>query len=73
MRKDMENVFEKLRDGKADAEQASQMNITAARILAALKVQLAYHAMRGEKPEIPFLDDGSTRLKGNVKALQLRK
>lgn len=49
-------VFNGLRGGTIEAKDAVEINNTAGKIISACKVQLAYHAMRGERPEIEFLN-----------------
>lgn len=49
-------VFDKLRDGDMDLKQASEINNTAGKIINTAKVQIAYAALRGEQPVIPFLN-----------------
>lgn len=49
-------VFDKLRDGDMDLKQAAEINNTAGKIINTAKVQLAYAALRGEQPVIPFLN-----------------
>ncbi len=58
--KELAIVFYKLRDGEIDAKIACEMNNTAGKIIGAAKVQIAYAALRGEKPEIPFLMEVAT-------------
>lgn len=53
-------VFDKLRDGDMDLKQAAEINNTAGKIINTAKVQLAYAALRGEQPTIPFLDTATT-------------
>lgn len=55
IRNDLINVFNKLRDGTMDAKEAVEINNTAGKIISSAKVQLAYAALRGEKPDIEFL------------------
>jgi hypothetical protein len=55
IRNELVNVFNKLRDGTMEAKDAVEINNTAGKIIASAKVQLAYAALRGEQPEIPFL------------------
>lgn len=55
IRNDLVNVFNKLRDGTMDAKEAVEINNTAGKIISSVKVQLAYAALRGEQPDIPFL------------------
>ena len=49
-------VFNGLRDGSMDAKDAFEINNTAGKIINTAKVQIAYSALRGEAPYIPFLD-----------------
>lgn len=55
IRNDLIDVFNGLRDGTLDAKEAVEINNTAGKIISSAKVQLAYHALRGESPNIPFL------------------
>lgn len=55
IRNDLVNVFNKLRDGTMDAKEAVEINNTAGKIISSAKVQLAYAALRGERPDIAFL------------------
>lgn len=55
IRNDLINIFNKLRDGTMEAKDAVEINNTAGKIIASAKVQLAYAALRGETPDIPFL------------------
>ena len=55
IRNDLIEVFNGLRDGTMDAKEAVEINNTAGKIISSAKVQLAYHALRGEAPNIPFL------------------
>lgn len=48
-------VFNGLRDGTIAAKDAVEVNNTAGKIIATAKAQIAYHALRGEIPNIPFL------------------
>lgn len=49
-------VFNGLRDGTVDIKDAVEINNTAGKIINTAKVQIAYSALRGEAPYIPFLD-----------------
>ena len=49
-------VFNGLRDGSVEAKDAVEINNTAGKIINTAKVQIAYSALRGEAPYIPFLD-----------------
>lgn len=59
MRNELVDVFRKLRNGELEGKDATEINNTAGKIINSVKVQLAYHAMRGEKPEITFLEQTS--------------
>ena len=56
IRNDLINVFNGLRDGTLETKDAVEINNTAGKIISSAKVQLAYHALRGESPSIPFLE-----------------
>ena len=51
------DVFNALRAGEIDAKVAVEINNTAGKMISACKVQLAYHAMRSERPQIPFISE----------------
>jgi hypothetical protein len=53
-------VFNALRSGEMEAKEAVEINNTAGKIMSSLKVQLAYYAMREERPEIEFLNSPPT-------------
>jgi hypothetical protein len=55
IRNDLVDVFNKLRAGTMEAKDAVEINNTAGKIIASVKVQLAYAALKGEQPDIPFL------------------
>jgi hypothetical protein len=55
IRNDLVDVFNKLRDGTMEAKDAVEINNTAGKIISSVKVQLAYAALKGESPDIPFL------------------
>lgn len=48
-------VFDGLRDGSIESKVAVEINNTAGKIISSAKIQIAYHALRGEAPNIPFL------------------
>lgn len=52
---DLARLYGELRSGEVDIKLATELNNTAGKIISAHKVQLAYHALRDEKPSIPFL------------------
>ena len=51
-----DELFEVFRDLKAERIQpkVAEMNNSAGKIIGSAKAQLEYHAMRKEKPNIPF-------------------
>ena len=55
LQRELMKIFKGLRDGTADIKQAVEMNNTSGKIINIAKAQLAYHALRGEAPNIPFL------------------
>lgn len=55
LQEDLCRMYEDLRSGKIEAKDAVEINNTAGKIISASKVQLAYHALRGEAPFVPFL------------------
>ncbi len=55
IRNDLINVFNGLKDGTIEAKDAVEINNTAGKIISSAKVQLAYAALRGERPVIDFL------------------
>jgi hypothetical protein len=56
IRDDLIEVFNGLRAGTVDIKDAVEINNTAGKIINTAKVQIAYSALRGEAPYIPFLD-----------------
>lgn len=59
IRNDLVAVFNGLRNGTIEPKQAVEVNNTAGKIIATAKVQLGYHQLRGEVPDIPFLGNGT--------------
>lgn len=49
------DVFNGLREGSIEIKDAVEINNTAGKIINTAKVQIAYSALRGEAPNIPFL------------------
>ena len=60
LRDDLLVVFNGLRDGTMQIKDAVEINNTAGKIINTAKVQLAYAALRGEAPDIPFLNTAVT-------------
>ena len=55
IREQLIDVFNGLRDGSVEIKDAVEINNTAGKIINTAKVQIAYSALRGEVPNIPFL------------------
>jgi hypothetical protein len=55
IRDQLVEVFNGLRTGTVEPKDAVEINNTAGKIISTAKVQIAYHALRGEAPNIPFL------------------
>lgn len=53
--KSLAKLYTEIESGGIDMKQATELNNTAGKIISAHKTQLAYHALRGESPVIPFL------------------
>jgi hypothetical protein len=68
VRNQLLEVFDGLRMGTVDIKDAVEINNTAGKIINTAKVQIAYSALRGEAPYIPFLDTGA-----NPKVLKQKK
>lgn len=69
-------VFNGLRDGSIDPKEAVEINNTAGKIINTAKVQIAYSALRGEAPYIPFLDTttgANTRVLSEAKPKLLKQ
>jgi len=60
IRNDLINVFNGLRDKTMDIKEATEINNTAGKIINTAKVQLAYFALRNDRPSIEFLEGGAT-------------
>ena len=56
LRNNLADLFEQIRTDAIDVKHAAEMNNTAGKIIASLKVELDYAAQRDVKPEIKFLD-----------------
>ena len=55
LRKSLTDVFDGLKSGKINHKEAAGMNNTSGKIMATVKVQLEYHKLRKDKPQIDFL------------------
>jgi hypothetical protein len=67
IRDDLIEVFNGLRDGSIDIKDAVEINNTAGKIINSAKVQIAYSALRGEAPNIPFLQTAAVKPKAITK------
>lgn len=56
LRDNLSTLFEQIKSGEVDVKHAAEMNNTAGKIIASLKVQLDYAELRKDVPTIPFLD-----------------
>ncbi len=54
VRSELALVFAGLKDGTLDPKQAVEMNNCAGKVINSLKVELEYHALRKETPDIKF-------------------
>lgn len=54
--------FDAIKNGEIELKVGNELNNTAGKIINSLKVELAYAALNGVKPNIPFLGD-ITRLR----------
>jgi len=55
LRKSLLDVFDGLKSGKTSPKEAAGMNNTSGKIMTTVKVQLEYHKLRKDKPQIDFL------------------
>jgi hypothetical protein len=55
------NLFDAISADEIDLKKAAELNNTAGKVLKVYQVQLAYHALRGESPDIAFLAAPSVR------------
>lgn len=54
---EMQDVFEKLKTGELSAKEASEMINCTGKIIGLAKVQLEYHKLRNEQPELSFFSN----------------
>jgi hypothetical protein len=55
LRERLSNVFDNLESGDMKAQVAKELNNTAGKIIASVKLELEYFALRKEPPDIPFI------------------
>lgn len=68
-------IFNELRAGTIELKDAAEINNTAGKIISTAKTQIAYSALRGEAPYIPFLDTttgASTKVLADAKPKSLK-
>ncbi len=56
LRTDLLNVYEELRNKSIEPKLAKELNNTAGKIMASVKIQITYAVLRGEKPDVDFLN-----------------
>ena len=56
LREHLANVFLGIRDGSIKHKDAAELANLAGKMINSAKVQVEYHALRKDKPSIPFLD-----------------
>jgi len=57
LRAELSTLFNDLRNGDVEVKIAQEMNNSAGKIINTVKVQLEYHSLLGDKPEIDFLSN----------------
>ena len=58
LRGELYKVFQDLRSGEVDVKVAAEMNNTAGKIINTLRTELQYAELRGDPPNISFLNEG---------------
>ena len=56
LRDDLLKVYAGLRTGKTTASEAKEATNTAGKVISSCKVQMEYSKLKGEKPEVEFLE-----------------
>lgn len=56
LRDQLSQVFAELRSGAIKAKDAAELANIAGKLINSAKVQIEYHSLRKDKPNIPFLD-----------------
>ena len=56
LRTDLLNVYEELRNKSIEPKLAKELNNTAGKIMASVKIQITYAVLRGEKPDVDYLN-----------------
>lgn len=60
LRNELYSAFRGLRSGEVDVKVAAEMNNTAGKIINTLRTELQYAELRGEAPNISFLNPVAT-------------
>lgn len=60
LRDSLFQVYAELRNGEIKAKDAAELANIAGKMISSAKVQIEYHALRKDKPSIPFLDAPTT-------------
>lgn len=56
LRADLLNVYAELRNGSLEPKLAKELNNTAGKVMNSVKIQVEYANLRGEKPDVDFLN-----------------
>lgn len=56
LRNELAEVIKKLKDGDIKPQQAGALANLAGKMISSTKAQIEYYSLRGEKPNIKFLD-----------------
>lgn len=66
LREGLSHVWDELRAGAIKPHEAAELANIAGKMIASAKVQVEYAALRGDKPEIAFLDAAMAAMKGGI-------
>lgn len=56
LRQNLSEVFQQLRQGEIKPADAAELANLGGKMINSAKVQVEYYSLRGEKPEIPWLE-----------------
>jgi len=56
LRDDLSKVYGELRNKSIEPKLVKELNNTAGKIMASVKIQITYATLRGEKPDVDFLN-----------------
>jgi len=71
LRDQLLDAYDKLSRDPRAVNQVGELANTAGKILGTLKMEMEYAQLRGEKPEIPFMDTGVRKLNPSRKVPEL--